>query len=123
MVVHQKKASRMIPERCLHDLSGVNAASCQSPLKQVFCSDDSVLGIQEDDLEYLPFFVSKAVVQVIEEFLGRTDRVLSDEFFLSCSGGASITPCKVLKCFKAALACSLQSLRGVAKVRSSSMTS
>jgi hypothetical protein len=82
MVVYKEKAGRMIPERRVYDLSGVNAAGCQGSLKKVFYSDNPVLGVQEDDLEDLPVLVSKAVIKIIKEFLGRPDRILPDKFLL-----------------------------------------
>ena len=66
MIVYEKKASRMIFERRLYDLSRINAAGRQGPLKKVFYSDDPVLGVQEDDLEDFPLLVSKAVIKIIE---------------------------------------------------------
>lgn len=80
--MYQEKAGCMISERRLYNLSGVNAAGCQGTLKKVFYSDNPVLGVQEDDLEDLPVFVSKAVKEIIEEFFGRPDRILPDKFLL-----------------------------------------
>ena len=78
--MHKNNRGGVAVEGGLHDFAGMDGGLVNGAFKEVLFVKDAVGFVEEEDFEDFPLPVSERCVKIIQDGLGITNHILSDDF-------------------------------------------
>ena len=90
MVVDKNQSCRVIIQCLFDNFPWINHRSGKTPLKEFYHFYNLITAVQKYHQKYFPVFIAEIMLEIIQNFIGRADKILIDDTIRQEPSGNSL---------------------------------